>query len=219
MSSYSEIPTDIATPPAAVSSTADETDDLGRGVPMLEDQSMPSPPPTASAPSDFADLSRQVDFLSGKLDHFANSMEGSVLSFFTLVKELDTKFEKRFDIVDRRFDEVDRRFDEVDRRFDEVDHRLDEVDRRFGRVDTVLGHLYERVCSVEGKVDCLDGKFSSLESRFDLLETGVGERFDTSDLSRDAWLARIETEVVGVKQAVENVSDDLSSLRSGLGRL
>lgn len=205
MSSYSEIPTGVAAPPAAVSSTADETDDLGRGVPMLEDQSMPSPPPTASAPSDFADLSRRVDFLSGKLDHFANSMEGSVLSFFTLVKELDTKFEKRFDIVDRRFDEVDNRFDEVD--------------RRFGRVDTVLGHLYERVCSVEGKVDCLDGKFSSLESRFDLLETGVGERFDTSDLSRDAWLARIETEVVGVKQAVENVSDDLSSLRSGLGRL
>lgn len=211
MSSYSEIPTDIATPPAAVSSTAD-TDDLGRGVPMLEDQSMPSPPPTASAPSDFADLSRRVDFLSGKLDHFANSMEGSVLSFFTLVKELDTKFEKRFDIVDRRFDEVDRRFDEVD-------HRLDEVDRRFGRVDTVLGHLYERVCSVEGKVDCLDVRFSSLESRFDLFETGVGERFDTSDLSRDAWLGRVETEVAGVKQAVENVSDDLSSLRSGLGRL
>ncbi|KAL0630647.1 hypothetical protein Q9L58_010505 [Maublancomyces gigas] len=157
---YSEIPTDIATPPAAVFPTADDTND----------------PPTASSLPDILSLSRRVDSLSAKIDTLASTIEGSVLSFFTLVKELDKKFERRFDEVDRRFDEVDRRFNGVDRRFNEVDRRFDEVDRRFGRVDKALDNLFERVSSVEEK-------FSSLERRFDLFETGVGKRFDSSDLA------------------------------------
>lgn len=72
----STVPTDIATPPRApVSSTADETDhvDLDSGVPM-QHKSMPSPPPTAFSSDDLSDLSRRVDFLSGKIDILADTV-------------------------------------------------------------------------------------------------------------------------------------------------
>lgn len=41
MPSYSEVPTDIATPPPALSSTADDTDDLDRAVAASVDRLMP----------------------------------------------------------------------------------------------------------------------------------------------------------------------------------
>lgn len=52
MFSYSEIPTDIATPPAAVFPTAEDTND----------------PPTASSLPDILSLSRRVDSLSAEVD-------------------------------------------------------------------------------------------------------------------------------------------------------
>lgn len=95
MSTHSTVPTDIATPlRAPISTAADETDhdDLDRGIPM--DDSMPSPTPTASASNGVSDLSRRVDFLSGKIDILADTVgrlsttiEGSVLLFFTFVRE------------------------------------------------------------------------------------------------------------------------------------
>lgn len=194
MSTHSTIPTDIATLPRAISpgaaspcapisSTADETDhdDLDRSIPI--DASMPSPPPTAS--NDVSDLSHRVHFLSGKVNSLADTVgrlsimiEGSVLSFFTFVKELDTKFEGKFDEVDHR-----------------LDSGFDGVHDRFGRVDDLLGRLFLTVGSLDGKIDPLGG-------RSDFFEAGVGQRFEHSDLSRDTWLARIEQEVSGVKLSV-----------------
>lgn len=190
----STVPTDIATPPRApVSSTADETDhdDLDRGVHM-QHESMPSPPPTAFSSDDLSDLSRRVDFLSGKIDVLADTVgrlgttiEDSVLSFFTFVKEIDNLFEKSVDELNIK----------LDCRLAEVQNSLHGVHARFGRVDDLLGRLYLTVGSLDGKIDPLGG-------RSDFFEAGVGQCFEHSDLSRDTWLARIEQEVSGVKLSV-----------------
>lgn len=57
---------------------------------------------------------------------------------FTLVGELRSDLDRRFDVIDRRFEAIDRRFEAIDCRFEAIDRRFDSLedkyDRRFDEV-------------------------------------------------------------------------------------
>ena len=74
-------------------------------------------------------INREIGELRGKLDGLATKeYVREVVEEQT--RELNNRFDAKFDVIDRKFDAIDRKFDHVDTKFDMIDARLREISER-----------------------------------------------------------------------------------------
>ena len=100
------------------------------------------------------------------------------------IRQLDVKFEKRFDEVDKRFDEVDKRFDEADQRFKKL----------AGEVDS-LHQSQIKLEGMRGDMQFIGENVASLVKRFNAWEHG-----DDDEPSIPARVSALEIRVTRLEK-------------------
>jgi predicted RNase H-like nuclease (RuvC/YqgF family) len=87
-------------------------------------------------------LEERVAYLEGQVSEHTHTL----IEIRDAIRQLDQRFDARFEQVDRRFEQVDRRFEQLERRFDT---RFDVYDRRLEGLDEKVSRQFTWVVGIQ----------------------------------------------------------------------
>jgi len=96
------------------------------------------------------------------------------------LKELEIKFDSKFDQIDNKFEQIDSRFKQIDSRFKQIDSRFEQINDRFGQVDSRFDLISSKIEISEQKlmaridrIESLTQKLSSRLMKVSILGVGL----------------------------------------------